>query len=78
MVIVNVRNKYIESKIVQRRGGDTRKQETHVEPEQPSTATEDDLYQTPAFLKVKKGLLTDEDAGDRWLTGIAEVPLSIE
>jgi len=38
---------------------------------------EDQLYQTPDFLKQESVLDEDDASGERWLAGITEVPLNI-
>jgi len=67
-------DKYIAAQLAARRAGG--KKEEVKQPSQYETE-EQQLYKTPDILKNAKPDEEIGEAGDRWLTGIAEVPLPI-
>lgn len=69
--VASAKEKFIQEQLAKMRGDQPKPQED--KPKVTKKSLEDELYQIPAALKQDKEEI--EESGDRWLTGIAEVPL---
>lgn len=74
--VASAKAKFIEEGLDRLRMGDknfVKRDEEEKKNKTSKKSLEDELYEIPAFLKQEKEEI--EESGDRWLTGIAEVPL---
>merc|ERR1719273_98055 len=70
-VVKSEMDEYIEKTIIAMRGGENHE----IENQKPKRSEEDKLFDVPSFLAQPKEEV--EEHGDRWLTGITEIPLPI-
>lgn len=79
------REKFVQEQLKKRRmGSESQKVQEELKKGVSSKVEDEDLkelelYKTPENLLTKKDTASDtKESGDRWLTGISEVPISIE